>query len=91
MTAVSYGRPTLRGRVRPAGCGRRPVVTGSSPRFPLRYHSMVCIKNHLFTVGIETILNKELEFIFRSNHSDRTNVYSSVSEYTIRYILDIKP
>ena len=39
-------------------------VTGYIPRCPLRSHSMVCIKNHLFIVGIGPILNKELEFIF---------------------------
>ena len=64
--------------------------TGSSPRFPLRSHSLVCTKNHLFFVGIGPILNKEIKFIYRSDESDRTYVYSLVSEYTIRHILDIK-
>ena len=58
--------------------------TGSSPRYPLRSHSLVCTKNHLFIVGIGPIYNKELEFIYRSDRSDRTCVYSQVSEYTIR-------
>ena len=40
------------------------VVTYSSPRCPLFSHSLVCIKNHLFIVGIGPILNKELELIF---------------------------
>ena len=42
---------------------------------PLRSHSLVCIKNQLFIVGIGPILNKELEFIFRSDRSDCTLVY----------------
>ena len=50
--------------------------TCSSRRCPLRSHSLVCIGNHLFIVGIVPILNKELEFIFRSDRSDRTCVYS---------------
>ena len=47
-------------------------MTCSIPIFPLRSHSLVCIENHLFIVGIGTILNKELEFIFRSDRSDHT-------------------
>ena len=27
-------------------------------------HSLVCIKNHLFIIGVEPILNKELDLIF---------------------------
>ena len=50
--------------------------TWSSPRCPLRSHSLVYIENHLFTVGIGPILNKELEFIFWYNRSDHTYVYS---------------
>ena len=38
--------------------------TWSSPRFSLRSHSLICIKNHLFIIEIGPILNKELEFIF---------------------------
>ena len=34
------------------------LKTWSSPRRPLRSHSMVCIKNHLFIVVIGPILNK---------------------------------
>ena len=59
------------------GCGSRDRVysmTGSSPRCPLRSHSLVCIENHLFIVGIGPILNKELEFIYQSDRSDRTYV-----------------
>ena len=37
-------------------------LTWSSPRCPLRSHSMVCIKKHLFIVGIGPILNKELKY-----------------------------
>ena len=48
------------------------------------------IENHLFIVGIGPILNKELEFIYWSDRSDRTYVYSKVSEYTITSILYIK-
>ena len=54
-------------------------VTGSSPRCPLRSRSLVCIENHLFIVGIGLILNKELEFIYQSDRSDRTYVYSQES------------
>ena len=50
--------------------------TGSSPRCPLRSHSLVCIENHLFIVGIGPIINKELEFIYQSYRSDRTYVYT---------------
>ena len=39
-------------------------LTWSIPRHPLRSHSMVCSKNHLFIVGIGPICDKELEFIF---------------------------
>ena len=34
--------------------------TCSSPRRPVRSHSMVCIKNSLFIVGIGPIRDKEL-------------------------------
>ena len=50
--------------------------TCSSPRCPLRSHSLVRIKNHLFIVVLEPILNKKLGFIFRSDCSDCTCVYS---------------
>ena len=39
-------------------------VTGSSPKCPLRFHSLVCIKNYLFTVGIWIFFDKELICIF---------------------------
>ena len=51
------------------------VMTWSSLRYPLRYHFLVCIKNYSFIVGIWPILNKELIFIFRSDHFDRTCIY----------------
>ena len=38
--------------------------TGSSPRCPLKYHSLVCIKNYLFCVGIGPISDIELICIF---------------------------
>ena len=61
--------------------------TGSRPIFSLRSNSLVCIENHLFIVGIEPILNKELEFIFWSDRSNRTCVYSyRYLYYTINYI-----
>ena len=47
-------------------------VTGSSPRCPLRSHSLVSIENHLFIVGIGPILNKEFKFIYQSDWSDFT-------------------
>ena len=57
----------------------RNFPTGSSPRCPLQSHSLICIKNHLFIVGIGPILNKILGFIYWSDRSDRTYVYSLVS------------
>ena len=51
-------------------------MTCSSPRCPLPSHSLVCIENRLFIVGIGAILNKDLEFIFLSDRYDRTCVYS---------------
>ena len=41
----------------------------SSPRRHIRSHSLVCIENYLFIVGIGPISDKELEFIFRSDQS----------------------
>ena len=38
--------------------------TGSSPRYPLGYHFMVCIENHFLIVVIGPNINKYLEFIF---------------------------
>ena len=52
------------------------MYTVYSPRFPLQSHSLVCIKNNLFIVGIGPILSKKLGFIYRSDCSDRTFVYS---------------
>ena len=40
--------------------------TCSSPICPLRSHFLVCIKNHLYIVGIGPIFNRELKSIFRS-------------------------
>ena len=51
-------------------------MTGSRPRCPLQYHSLVCIENHLFIVGIGQIFSKEHEFIYPSDCSDRVYVYS---------------
>ena len=51
-------------------------TTWSIPRCPLRSHSLVCIENHLFIVGIGPIINKYLEFIFWSDRSDRACVYT---------------
>ena len=36
------------------------IVTCSIPRCPLRSHSLVCSKKHLFIVGIVPIRNKEI-------------------------------
>ena len=52
------------------------LPTCSSPRCPKRSHSLVCIKKNLFIKGVGPILNKEIEFIFRSDQSDRLCVYS---------------
>ena len=56
-------------------------LTGSSPRFHLQTHSLVCIKNDSFVVGIGPIINKEFKFIYRSDRFERTcvkNVTQSV-------------
>ena len=50
--------------------------TDSIPKCPLRSHSLVCIENHLFIVGIGPILNKELKFNYRSDCSYFTFFYS---------------
>ena len=50
--------------------------TWSIPRYTLRYHSLVCVQNHLFIIEIRTILNKEFDLIFQSDRSDRTCVYN---------------
>ena len=50
--------------------------TGSIPRCPLQYHSLVCVENNLFIVGIGPILNKELEYFYLSDRSHRTYFYS---------------
>ena len=50
--------------------------TGSSPRFRIQSHSLVCIKHYLFIVGIRPILNKELDFIYWSDCSDLMHIYS---------------
>ena len=60
--------------------------TCSSPRCPLRSHSLVCIENHLFIVGIGPILNKELELIFRSDRSDVRAFIVRYQCYSINYI-----
>ena len=52
------------------------IKTGSRPRCPLRSHSLVRIKNHLFIIGLWLILNKELEFIYLFEHSDSTYIYT---------------
>ena len=52
------------------------MLTSSIPICHLRSHSLVCIKNRLFIVGIGPIPNKELGFIYRSDRSDITFVYS---------------
>ena len=41
-------------------------MIGYSPRFPIWYHSLVCIKNYLFVVGIGPICDKDLVCIFWS-------------------------
>ena len=50
-------------------------TTWYSPRCLLRSHFLVCVKNHLFIVGVGPILNKEPGFIFRSDCSDRACLY----------------
>ena len=57
-------------------------MTWSSPRCHLRSYYLVCIEDHLFIVVIAPILNKKLEFIFRSDTSDRMCVYSWYKYYT---------
>ena len=50
--------------------------TWSSLICTLWSHSLVCFEKYLFIVGIGLILNKEIGFIFQSDFSDRTCVYS---------------
>ena len=50
--------------------------TWSIPRWHIRSHSPVCIKNYLFIVGIGPILNKEIEFVYQPDSSDRKYVYT---------------
>ena len=52
------------------------LETCSSPRRAIHSHYLVCSKNSLLIVGKGTILYKELKFIFRSDRSDCTCVYS---------------
>ena len=51
-------------------------MTWSIPGCTLCSHSLAYTENNLFIVGIGPILNKELEFIFRSDRSDRAYVNS---------------
>ena len=51
-------------------------MTGSSPRVPLQSHSLVCIENYLFIVVMGPILSKDIEFIYQSDRSDSTYVYT---------------
>ena len=53
-----------------------PYMTCSSPRYPVRYHSLVCSDNSFKIVWIRPICDKELYFIFRSDQSDGMCVYS---------------
>ena len=66
--------------------GRARQRTGYSPRCHLRSHSLVCIKNHLFIVGIGPIFNKVLQFIYRFDCSNCTCIYSQVSVLYDNYI-----
>ena len=50
--------------------------TCSGPIFPLNSHYLVYINNHLFTVVIGPILNKNIKIVFRSDRSDFTCVYT---------------
>ena len=64
-------------------------MTGSSPICPLRSHSLVYIENHLFIVGIGQILDKEIEFIYRSDHTYVYNLDMRIF-YTNYYIYNLK-
>ena len=55
------------------------IYTWSRPRSPLRSHSLLCIENNLFIVGVGKIINKELASIFRSDCSDCTCVNRYIS------------
>ena len=63
-------------------CVRRALIAANSTPELFQYKMSPTLsfsgmyKNHLFIVGIEPIINKELEFIFRSDCSDRMYVYS---------------
>ena len=49
------------------------LLTWSIPGCHLHSQSLVCIFKKIFIVGIGPILNKELEFIFQPDRSDRTS------------------
>ena len=51
-------------------------MTGSRPKCSLRSHYLVCIKNSLFIVGIEPILNKDLGLNYWSDRSNRVYICS---------------
>ena len=51
-------------------------MSGSSPICPLQSYYRVCIKNRLCIVGIRLLLNNGFEFIYQSDRSDRTYVFS---------------
>ena len=62
-----------------AGIGTIRLMICYSRRYPLFSHSLVCIKNHLFIVGIGLICDKEHQFIYPSDQYDRTCVLSQVT------------
>ena len=55
------------------------VYDGVHPKISPTISFSGMYQNHLFIVGIGPILNKDLKFIYRSDRSDLTYVYSSVS------------
>ena len=56
--------------------GMKSYMTCSIPRRAVRSHFLVCSKNYLLIIGIEPIINKEIELILWYDCSDRTCVYS---------------
>ena len=62
------------------------------PRCHLRSNSLVYIKNYLFIVWIRPIINKNLEFIYRSKCSDSTGMMVRYQYYMIslRYTRNTK-
>ena len=59
------------------------IAPGSIQTSYLQSHSLICIENNLYIVGIGPTLQKMYIYIYQSYRSDFMYMYSQVSEYTI--------